>query len=90
MLNGFDCTRPLLALTGIGCAQASLDDTAAYVRERSAFGSPLARFEGVSFPFEQRLRDVLALEIADGTARVQKIIVARELFGSVFVPYRSG
>ncbi|MBK0870412.1 acyl-CoA dehydrogenase family protein [Saccharopolyspora sp. HNM0986] len=152
VLNGFDFTRPLLALTGVGCAQASLDETAAYVRERSAFGSPLARFEGVSFPlaehsttleaarllcysalwkrgsgvrhtadaamtkwygpkmagnaikeclllhgnygysaefpFEQRLRDVLALEIADGTAQIQKIIISRELFGAEFTPYR--
>ena len=28
--NGFDFTRPLLALTGIGCAQACVDETAGY------------------------------------------------------------
>ena len=39
------------------------------------------------FPLEQRLRDVLAVEIADGTAQIQKIIIARELFGRQFVPY---
>jgi cyclohexanecarboxyl-CoA dehydrogenase len=151
VLNGFDFTRPLLALTGIGCAQASLDETAEYVKARSTFGTPLARYEGVSFPlaehatqleaarllcysalwhrtvgarhtalaamtkwfgphqasraihdclllhgnfgysgefpFEQRMRDVLAVEIADGTAQIQKIIIARELYGSQFVPY---
>lgn len=151
VLNGFDFTRPLLALTGIGCARASLDETAGYVRGRSAFGSPVSHFEGVSFPlaehstileaarllcystlwkrdrgvrhtadaamtkwygpkmaggaikdclllhgnygyseelpFEQRLRDVMALEIADGTAQIQKIIIARELFGTDFLPY---
>lgn len=38
-------------------------------------------------PLEQRLRDVLAVEIADGTAQIQKIIIARELFGRKFVPY---
>ncbi len=38
--------------------------------------------------FEQRLRDVLALEIADGTAQVQKMIIARERFGPAFLPYR--
>lgn len=38
-------------------------------------------------PFEQRMRDVLAVEIADGTAQIQKIIIARELFGREFVPY---
>ena len=39
------------------------------------------------FPHEQRLRDALAVEIADGTAQVQKIIISRELFGRDFVPY---
>ncbi|HZZ52323.1 MAG TPA: acyl-CoA dehydrogenase [Pseudonocardia sp.] len=151
VLGGFDFTRPLLALTGIGCAQASIDETAEYLRQRQAFNSPLSRFEGASFPlaehathleaarllcystlwhrtvgrrhtalaamtkwygpkqaglaihdclllhgnfgyssempFEQRMRDVLAVEIADGTAQIQKIIIARELFGSDFVPY---
>jgi cyclohexanecarboxyl-CoA dehydrogenase len=151
VLAGFDFTRPLLALTGIGCAQACIDQTAGYVRERDAFGSPLAAFEGVSFPLaehatrleaarllcysalwkrtegqphtagaamakwygpavasaavkdclllhgnygyaqeyglEQRLRDVMAVEIADGTAQIQKIVISRELFGRAFVPY---
>lgn len=151
VMNNFDYTRPLLALTGIGTAQASLDEAVEHARHREAFGTTLARFEGVSFPLaehtvhlesarlicyralwkrsqgrphtadaamakwigplaagralhdslltfgnfgyaseyphEQRLRDVLAVEIADGTAQIQKIIIARELFGSDFVPY---
>lgn len=151
VMNNFDFTRPLLALTGIGTAQACLDETADYVRNRQAFGSALAKFEGISFPiaehatyleaarllsykalsardagrrhtveaamskwlgpfsatravhdcllmhghygystespFEQRLRDVMAVELADGTAQVQKIIIARELYGRDFVPY---
>jgi len=152
VLNGFDFTRPLLALTGIGCAQVSIDETVEYVTQRKTFGTPLAKNEGVSFPlaehathleaarllcysalwhrtarrphtalaamtkwygplhagqaireclllhgnfgyssefpFEQRLRDVLSVEIADGTAQIQKIIISRELFGREFVPYR--
>jgi len=32
-------------------------------------------------PFEQRLRDVIGLEIGDGTAEVMKLIVARQLMG---------
>ena len=39
------------------------------------------------FGLEQRLRDVMAVEIADGTAQVQKIVIARERFGRDFVPY---
>jgi len=33
------------------------------------------------YRFEQRLRDVMGLEIADGTAQICKIVAARELFG---------
>jgi len=151
LLGGFDFTRPLLALTGIATAQASIDETVEYVSVRTTFGSPLAAYEGVSFPlaehathleaarllcysalwhrtvdrphtalaamtkwygplhagqaihdclllhgnfgyssefpFEQRLREVLAVEIADGTAQIQKIIISRELFGRQFIPY---
>jgi cyclohexanecarboxyl-CoA dehydrogenase len=151
VMNNFDFTRPLLALTGIGSAQASLDETVEYVKNREAFGSSLSRFEGISFPLAehatyldaarlicyrtlwkrthglphtadaaqskwlgplvaskaihdcvlafghygysteyphtQRMRDVLAVQIADGTAQVQKIVIARELFGQEFVPY---
>jgi cyclohexanecarboxyl-CoA dehydrogenase len=154
VLGNFDFTRPLLALTAVGAAKATLDEAVEHVRSRHAFGAPLARNEGISFPLaehatqlhlatmlchrtlelrdegrdhtaeaamskwfgplvssraihdcllqlghygyssehphEQRLRDVLAVEIADGTAQVQKIIIARELFGRDFVPYGPG
>ncbi|MBN2568069.1 MAG: acyl-CoA dehydrogenase family protein [Deltaproteobacteria bacterium] len=39
------------------------------------------------FPLEQRLRDVLAIEIADGTSQVSKLVVMRELFGREYLPY---
>jgi cyclohexanecarboxyl-CoA dehydrogenase len=39
-------------------------------------------------PFDQRMRDVIGLEIGDGTAQIQKIVVARELMGREFLPYR--
>jgi len=151
VMAGFDFTRPLLALTAIGAAQASLDEAADYARQRSTFGAPLASNEGISFPLvehitrlvaartlcyqalqrredgdshtalaamckwmgpkvsveaahdallmfghygyttdnplEQRLRDIIAVEIADGTAQIQKIIIAREVLGRDFVPY---
>ena len=38
-------------------------------------------------PFEQRLRDVIGLEIGDGSAEIMKIIVARELMGREALPY---
>ncbi len=38
-------------------------------------------------PQAQRLRDVIGLEIGDGTAEIAKAVVARELFGRDFRPY---
>jgi cyclohexanecarboxyl-CoA dehydrogenase len=151
VMRGFDYNRVAIALACVGVAQASLEETMKYVRERTAFGKPLARYEGVSFPiaeaatqleaarlfcyralwlcdrglphtkeaamvkwwapkiaretihqclllhghygytdelpFEQRLRDVIGLEIGDGSAEIMKIIVARELMGRETLPY---
>lgn len=38
-------------------------------------------------PHEQRLRDVIGLEIGDGTAQTQQMIIARELFGRAYKSY---
>jgi cyclohexanecarboxyl-CoA dehydrogenase len=152
VMKAFDYSRVIIALMCIGAAEQSLDETIDYVKQRQAFGRPLAKFEGVSFPIaehatlleaarwlcyralwlrdqglphakeaamakwwgpkiavdaiheclllhghygytqdlplEQRLRDVIGLEIGDGTAQVSKIVVARELLGRDFLPYR--
>ena len=37
------------------------------------------------YPVEQRLRDVMGQEIADGTPQIMKLIVGRELIGRDFV-----
>jgi cyclohexanecarboxyl-CoA dehydrogenase len=42
---------------------------------------------GRETPFQQRLRDVMGLEIGDGTAQIMKLIIARERVGRVAVPY---
>lgn len=39
-------------------------------------------------PHQQRLRDVMGLEIGDGTAQIMKIIIAREIAGSQSVQYK--
>ena len=39
-------------------------------------------------PYEQRLRDVIGLEIGDGTPEIMKSIIARETFGRDFLAYR--
>lgn len=38
-------------------------------------------------PHQQRLRDVLGLQIGDGTEQIQKMIIAREKVGRIAVPY---
>lgn len=145
VMAGFDYSRALIALQCLGAAQASLDEAWAYTQEREAFGGPIARFQGVSFPLvegetqvaaarqlsyhalalrdagqahtveaamvkwlaprtafdvihqclltfghygwtmdlphQQRMRDVMGLEIGDGTAGIMKMIVARARAG---------
>jgi len=39
------------------------------------------------FPIEQRLRDTMGLEMADGTAEIMKLIISREIMGREFLPY---
>ncbi len=142
VMQGFDFSRALIGLQVLGAAQASLDESWAYIQERHAFGGPLARHQGVTFPLaeaetlvaaarqlcyhtlhlrdagqphtseaamckwlapktavdaihqcllthghygwsmdlphQQRLRDVMGLEIGDGTAQIMKLIIARE------------
>ncbi len=39
------------------------------------------------YPIQQRLRDVLGLQIGDGTAQIQKMIIAREKIGRDGIPY---
>lgn len=142
VMQGFDFSRALIGLQVLGSAQASLDESWAYVQERKAFGAPLSKNQGVTFPLaeaetmveatrqlcyrtlalkdagkphtaeaamckwlapktavdvihqcllthghygwsldlphQQRLRDVMGLEIGDGTAQIMKFIIARE------------
>jgi cyclohexanecarboxyl-CoA dehydrogenase len=154
VMAGFDYSRALIALQCIGAAQASIDEAWAYARDREAFGSPIARFQGVTFPLvegetllaaarqlayqalalrdaglphtveaamvkalaprtafdvihqclltfghygwsmdlphQQRLRDVMGLEIGDGTAGIMKMIVARARVGRLANPQQQG
>ncbi|HRE21230.1 MAG TPA: acyl-CoA dehydrogenase family protein [Rhabdaerophilum sp.] len=145
VMQGFDFSRALIGLQVIASAQASLDESWAFIKERKAFGAPLAKNQGVTFPLaegetavaaarqlcyhtlrlkdanlphtaeaamckwlcpktavdvihqcllthghygwsldlphQQRLRDVMGLEIGDGTAQIMKMIIAREKAG---------
>jgi cyclohexanecarboxyl-CoA dehydrogenase len=141
VMQGFDFSRALIGLQVLGAAQASLDESWAYVQQRQAFGGAISRNQGVTFPLaegetlieaaralcirtlalrdagephtteaamckwlapktavdvihqcllthghygwsldlphQQRLRDVMGLEIGDGTAQIMKLVIAR-------------
>jgi cyclohexanecarboxyl-CoA dehydrogenase len=48
-LSDFDLTRTLLGLMVLGAARRAMDATVEWVRQRQAFGEPIASFQGVSF-----------------------------------------
>ncbi len=150
VMKGFDYSRALIGLMCVAAAQASIDEALAYARERSAFGQPIGKFQGLSFPLVehatylrgarhvcyealwrkdegldhtveanmakwwapkisveaahqalltfghvgfsdeipagQRMRDIIGLEIGDGTAQIAKLVVARQLLGREAAP----
>lgn len=49
VMRGFDFTRVLAGLAGIGMGEASLVEAVEYIKQRTAFDKPLSKFEGVSF-----------------------------------------
>jgi acyl-CoA dehydrogenase len=49
-MEGFSAARTLIGATCAGAAQAVLDLGMDHIKQREAFGRPLATFEGVQFP----------------------------------------
>lgn len=150
VMQGFDYSRAIIGLACIGAASESLEEALQWSRDREAFGQPIGRFQGVSFPLAeaatylrgarhvclealwrkdndlehseeaamakfwapklavevihqclltighvgysseakvgQRLRDVIGLEIGDGTAQVSKLVISRNLLGRAYAP----
>jgi cyclohexanecarboxyl-CoA dehydrogenase len=150
VMQGFDYSRAIIGLACLGAAQISLEEAFQWARDREAFGQPIGKFQGVSFPLAecatyvrgarhicyealwkkdhdiehsaeaamakfwapklstevihqclltfghmgystesplgQRLRDVIGLEIGDGTAQVSKLVIARNLLGRAYAP----
>jgi acyl-CoA dehydrogenase len=48
-MEGFSVARTFVAAACIGAAERALETGMAYIRERSAFGRPLGKFEGIQF-----------------------------------------
>lgn len=152
LMMTFDKARVLLGLWALGYAEASLEETMSYAKQREVFGRPLAKLINVQFDIadsytrieaakllcyralwladqqrphvkesamakyyalttacdvidrmiqihgavgvtselelERRYRDVRGIRIGDGTDEIMKLIVARELLGREYLPYR--
>ncbi|HSR24185.1 MAG TPA: acyl-CoA dehydrogenase family protein [Candidatus Eisenbacteria bacterium] len=150
VMRGFEYSRALISLMCVATAQAAVDDALEHARTRHAFGQPIGRFQGLSFPLVehatylraarllayealwlkdsgrphtvpanmakwwapraaadaahqallafghhgwseespqgQRMRDIMGLEIGDGTAQIAKLVVARALLGRDAAP----
>lgn len=150
VMRGFEYSRALISLMCVACAQAAVDEALEHARTRVAFGQPIGRFQGLSFPLVehatylraarllayealwlkdagrphtvpanmakwwapktaaeaahqalltfghhgwsdaspqgQRMRDIMGLEIGDGTAQIAKLVVARALLGRDAAP----
>jgi len=48
-MHTLDRTRPMIGAQAVGIAQGALDYAASYMRERYAFGRPIADFQGLQF-----------------------------------------
>lgn len=152
VMETFDLMRSLIAIWCVGQAEAALDESIEYAKQRKAFGQPIAKFESVqsrivegytkleaarllcyrtlwlkdegqritkdsamikwyaplvSFQVvndclqnrgavgyttlcldEYRLREIRGAMIGDGTTDINKIVMARELLGREYLPYR--
>ncbi len=54
LMKNFEMERSLIIAQCLGCAQAAMDDAAAYVSERIAFGKPIAQYQLI----QQKLTDM--------------------------------
>ncbi|GAA1675078.1 acyl-CoA dehydrogenase family protein [Fodinicola feengrottensis] len=150
VMRGFDYSRALISLMALGAAGASLREAYERAGSRQAFGQPIGKFQGVSFPLAEqatlvhaarlltyealwrndaglrhraeanmakwwapkvameaanqalitfghegysedaplarRLRDIIGLQLADGTENATKLVVTRELLGRDSAP----
>lgn len=65
VMDFFNTTRTTVAGQGVGLAQGALDKAARYVQERTAFGQPLAKLQGVQMQLgEMATRVELARQLA--------------------------
>ena len=71
LMNQLQQERLSIGVASIASCHRSLDDTLAYVKERKAFGKPIASFQNTQFKLAE-----LATEIEIGQAFVDKLLTA--------------
>ncbi|MEV0029636.1 acyl-CoA dehydrogenase family protein [Nocardia sp. NPDC050793] len=50
VMKGFGYSRALICMMALGTAQAALDESVEFCRQRTTFGKPIGAHQGVSFP----------------------------------------
>jgi len=53
VMQTFDYTRALIGLMCLGAAEQTVEETIGYVKGREAFGQPISKNQGVSFPLAE-------------------------------------
>ena len=71
LMSGLQQERLVIAVQSIAACRRSLDDTLAYVKERKAFGQPVAQFQNTQFTLAE-----LATEVEIGQTFVDKLLAA--------------
>jgi len=62
-MEGFDYARAIIAAVCCGAAMASLEAGLDYIKQRKAFGEPIARYEGVQFKLAEDYARVDAVRL---------------------------
>ncbi len=71
LMNQLQQERLSIAVSSMACCRRSLDDTVAYVKERTAFGKRIAAFQNTQFKLAE-----LATEVEIGQAFVDRLLAA--------------
>jgi acyl-CoA dehydrogenase len=62
-MEGFSAARTLIGATCVGAAQAVLELGMDHIKQREAFGRPLASFEGIQFPLADLYTELESIKL---------------------------
>ena len=84
-LGALDRSRPAVGAQAVGIAQAALDASVTYARERQQFGQPIAAFQGIQFMLADMAMQVHAsrLMVYHAAAMVDRDATATSLESSM-------